>query len=345
MLGTDKIFTKIFSRPPYIIDGDYYYFSPHYENASDDVKKLYEQIEKNIFKYGLANWKERTFQDDFNSFAYWMIQMYEHIDDGFSKINEIFGKIAAEGKPFMDISSSNSFGMIPFIAKMNPQITCMATDIDSYMIKILRSFINQNLSKYNIKLAAFDNYDIPIKDNSLDYITSTFGIASSYSAGTQNRFYNLTAGKEKPINEIYRILKPGGRFITIESVQDWNFNLTKTHEAYNRHGKLFGQYTYDEIEEVQNKLKVSSWRDLFIAAGFEIEIEEKYLQKSSGLEIKTELYPVTNSFKIREWTAEEKDDYFSSAKSIDRKNFDDEVAVFGIEYAQGEIFYVLRKIC
>lgn len=341
----DKMFEKMFSKQPYIIDGDYYFFDPYYENASAEVKKRYEQTEKKIFQHGLSDWNERTFQDDFNSSALWMTQIYEYIDDGFSKINEIFDKIANENKPFMDISScyGQHFGLIPFIAKINPKIPCMETGIDPYMMRALRSFFNRDLPGYNIKLAAFDNCDIPIKDNSLDYITSTFGIGCITSAETQNHWYNITEGREKPISEIYRILKPGGCFVTIESVQDWKFDLAKTKEACKHHGKLFGKYGYDEIAETQKKLTEVSWRDLFAAAGFEVETEEKYPCKARGYELRNELFSVTNIFKILEWTKKEKEQYFSSARGVNQEDFDDEAESFGIEYTQGQIFYVLRK--
>ena len=337
----DKIFAEMFSRQPdEISGGDYFYHTPWYK-PSDKL----EQREESWFDNVLFDWKQRTFQDDFNSYGIWMEAMYEEIYSGLSGINEIFSQIASENKPFMDISSSHSFGLIPFIAKLNPQILCMATDIDMNLIKCLRLFINRNLTEYNINLAALDNFDMPIKNNSLDYITSTFGIASRETADTQNlnHWYNKTVGTEKPISEVYRILKPGGCFVTIESDQDWKFDLEKTRKACNQYGNLFGKYACNEIEEMCDKLKAPSWRDKFAEAGFQVEVEEKYFRKVSGYELRTELYPMTRLLKIREWTDNEREEYFLPSKSEDRKNFNKEAADYGIEFNQGEVFYVLRK--
>lgn len=365
----DENFIEIFSRPPdEIIGGDYIYHSPcpwreaaqalWLEDKGITLEILHEQREKrwckDEFKFWRECWEERTFQGDYpfkKAYEPWMISLYEEIDNGFSKINEIFGKIAAEGKPVMDISSSDSFGFIPFIAKMNPQrpIPCMATDIDSHLIKCLRQFIDRDLTEYNIGLASFDNFDMPIKDNSLDCITSTFGISLGTDA-PDCTVYGII-GEKNPITEIYRILKPGGCFITVEPNKEWKFDLAKTHEACSRHGKLFERYTYDEIEAFQNKLS-PSWRDQFVAAGFQVGIEEKYPEKVSGKQLTQKLYQLishltmfygqfpTDPHKISELSNDEEQKFYSS---ITKTDFPQAAEDFGIEFTKGYIFYVLQK--
>ena len=342
----DKVFEEIFARPPdEIIEGDYIYhsFCPWRESAEAQWLEhkgvtreiLYEQREQHWFENGYKFlrecWEERTVQGDYplkKTYEPWMMSLYEEIDNGFSKINDIFGKIAAEGKPVMDISSSDTFGLISFISKMNPKIPCMATDLNSHLIKCLRKFINSCLTEYNIALASFDNCDIPIKDNSLDYVTSTLGISLGNDA--PDCTVNKTIGKKNPINEIYRILKPGGCFITVESNKEWKFDLAKVREACSRNGKLFEKYTYDEIEEIKNKLP-PSWRDQFAVAGFQMEIEEKYPEKVSEPELSCKLCQLINLYNI-------------SDLSITKTDFSHAAEDFGIEFTKGYIFYVLRKI-
>jgi ubiquinone/menaquinone biosynthesis C-methylase UbiE len=278
--------------------------------------------------------------------------MYDAINNGVSKIQETFSKIAAENKPVMDISSCNTFGLIPFILEFNPQILCMATDMEAAFTRIMRSTVNRELSEYNINLASFDNRDIPIKDNSLDYITSTFGIGSVVYDNAPHTFFGVSVDRKKPINEVYRILKPGGCYVAIEHYLDWNFDLAKAREACNRRGNLFGTYIYNEIEEVQNKLKVLSMHNQFIAAGFQVEIGEKYPNsKMAGfaLDSKDVISHLLHIFKIREWTDDEREQYkgFGNQPVITipakTKDFDEEAEAFGIKFVQGDIFYVLRK--
>lgn len=373
----DKVFAEIFSKhPDEIIDGDYFYYSPWFETQDVTfaamkgitVEELREKKKKNwlgldfakgsgsSFTSGSFNtfWNERTFQSEFvknsnepDPFEDWIISVQTEIENGFTKINEILGKIAAENKPFIDISSSDSWGFIPFIAKLNPQIPCMATDIYAHLIKCQRIFLNSNLTQYNINLACFDNNNIPIKSNALDYITSTFGIISSASNDAARNFFNIVVGKEKTINEVYRILKPDGRFVTIENNREWKFDLTKTREACNRRGKLFGTYTYNEIAEIAeewNKVKELSLRGQFVESGFQVDVEEKYpLTKGCRLEIKPLFQVLTDRLKIHEWTDDERKEYKEHSLYRNRKDFEKEAEDFGIELTQDDVFYALRK--
>ena len=309
--------------------------------ASEKFAQRIEQKDYNLYPLILSDWNERTFQDDFDSYDINKILMYDEIVAGTSQINEVFAKIAADGKPIMDISSSHSFGLIPYIAKLNPKIPCMATDLDKNLIEFMSLFLENNLTEYNLSLACFDNYDMPIKDNSMDCVTGMYGILSCQSPNTRNGLYERTFDKEKPISEVYRILKPSGCFVTIESIQDWKFDLEKVRESCNRHGKLFGKFTYEHIETLYNKLKVPTWRELFETAGFKVEIEEKYPRIFSRNEIRTEFFPATRYFKTYEWSENEQKEYFKLTPE-DRKYFDNNEDI-GIELSAGAIFYVLKK--
>ena len=357
----DKVFADIFSKhPDEIIDGDYFYYSPWFDKAQDvpfatrkgmTVEELKDKRKKSWLGLDFAKgsgssftsgsfetfWNERTFQSE----------LVENLNEP-DKFHEIAGKIAAENKPFMDISSSDSWGLIPFIAKLNPQIPCMATDIYAHLIKCQRIFLHSNLTQYNINLACFDNNNMPIKSNALDYITSTLGIVSSASNDATRDILNVVVGKEKAINEVYRVLKPGGRFVTIEKNEEWKFDLTKTCEAYNRRGKLFGTYPYNEIAEIAeewNKVKEVSLSGQFVEAGFQVEVEEKYppAKGFSRLAIKPLFQVLTDRLKIHEWTDDERKEYKEHSLPRNRKDFEEEAEDFGIEFTQGEVFYVLRK--
>jgi SAM-dependent methyltransferase len=359
----DKKFAEMFSKePPYIIDGDYFYFNPHYEEMSDDIRNYYEKIvegKKNSGRWREL-WESRTFQREFQSMFDKLNhgtniktfgKMYDAINTGVSKINEIFNKIAAENKPVMDISSCNTFGLIPFILKFNPQIPCMATDMEAPFTRIMRSTVSRSLAEHNISLASFDNRDIPIKDNSLDYVTSTFGIVSVAYDNAPLTFWEVAVDRAKPINEVYRILKPGGCYVAIEHYDDWKFDLAKARETFSRKGgRLFGIYSYEEVEEASNKLKVLSMHEQFIAAGFQAEIGEKYpFHKFPAftLDVKDAFSHLLHIFKIREWTDGERERNKSFPALLPAENtitsYDAEAKEYGIEYADGDIFYVLRK--
>ena len=250
----DKRFTEIFAKEPdKIIDGAYYYFTYHNENLSDEVKQELENKAENllgleepvyvpsVFK---VNWEERS-RDDCNPFGLWHeIYGTGEISEGLSEMNEIFVKMARENKPFIDIGSGISWGLIPFIAKHNPQIPCMVTDVNEPFMKSLRGFLKNNLIDYNISAACFDNHDMPIKDNSLDYVTSTNGIAGGDYYGDSDA--------EKQVSEVYRILKPGGCYVTISN------------------SEMYGRFM---AADFMAEFKYSLWHEKFVAAGSPTEIE------------------------------------------------------------------------
>ena len=275
----DKIFTEMFSRQPdEIISGDYFYHLPYYEKRSEELRQMvngipleksHEVLERNMktgFKYNWLCGEDNPFLC--NPYFIDILNTYE----------DTIHAIARDGKPFMDIASSETMGLAPDVIKLNPQIPCLVTDINAFIMKKLRLCTDENLLGYNINIASFDNYDMPLKDAALDYITSRYGVMSSSS---KSDHYQYSVGAEKVIDEIYRILKPGGRFIALEKNRECYYDLRELDNEYNEHGKIYGVYTYDEMQAVCGLLTDEPWRDKFTAAGFEIEVEENFHKECS----------------------------------------------------------------
>ena len=357
----NKIFADMFSaQPDEIIGGDYYYHSPWHEEMQDTVFSVHKGItvkelkernkqrwlgsESSKGSFG-HSWDTKTFQSDYcenltapDTAEEWIIEFQSEIESGFSKANEILGKIAADNKPFLDISSGESWGLIPFITKMNPKIPCMATDVYAHLIKCLRLFADSTLPQYNISLTCFDNNNMPIKNDSLDYVTGTFAISSSASENSQKSIDSSGADKVKSASEVYRILKPGGRFVIIENINDWVFDLTKARKSFGKHGKLFGIYTCDEIESAYNALNQYSLQNVFNRAGFITETAERYpITGSFGYknDIEKAVIRLRNALGM---TANEE-----PLSCNNPMNLYEEAKNYGIEFMRENVFYVLRK--
>lgn len=317
----DKLFEKMFSvQPDEMTDGVYFYKNKWWTDIEEktipgflnlSIEEIRKQREQNWLGQGeylsafAFHWESRTSQGEFDplSDAPWL----EHFkgSEKIDEFEEIINKIALDNKPFLDIASCEGMGFVPFIVKKNPKIPCLATDIDGHLIKCLNIYAKKELADYNINFASFDNSSIPIKDGSLDYITSNQGITSSApkpAAGSANNAFQYSADKEKVIDEVFRILKPGGYFITTELSREYDFDLQKLRNDLNEYGKLFGIYTYDEIQAVLALLKEDLWRDKFTAAGFRVETEKNLPRKYSMDEVKRFLYNITSYTKIHEWT-------------------------------------------
>jgi SAM-dependent methyltransferase len=265
----EKAFTEIFSKQPdEIIEGDYFYYVPWYEvafaNPPPEVAEVMRNARRNIPNEFFGTWIGRA---GLHSGTVTMALDGTILEGGqqhpyATELRQIANEIASESKPFLEISG---VGIAPAILKINPKIPLLLTDIHADAVKIWRSCVNgkfnfeltedevfclsqlnkiSNVAGYNISFASFDNHDMPIKDNSLYYVTSFCGISGIVSDN-----------KEKLINEVYRILKPGGCFVTVED-----------NHAPEKKKK--------EIQEL-------SLRDRFIKAGFQVEIEEIYPQKET----------------------------------------------------------------
>jgi Methylase involved in ubiquinone/menaquinone biosynthesis len=308
----DKLFEQMFSvKPDEIILGDYFYHIPWFDGLTAGLARKRRFLPENFKEL----WADRTFQNEF----------YRFIDSAWLE------KIALENNPFMDIASSESMGLAAFILKMNPKIPCLVTDIDSYAMRNLRQCVNEGLPEYSISIASFDNLDIPIKDNSLDYITSIDGMSSckkpAGGAKTYSFPYQASAGSEYVINEVYRVLKRGGRFVTCEQNTECDYDLQKIYCDFNEYGRLFGIYTYDEIQSMCRLLIEEPWRDKFISAGFQVEAEKKRYEKYSINEVKRFLYKFSYFNNIHDWTDEERVFYSLSQKQATDEMISDEFLV------------------
>ncbi len=344
-------FAGIFSRPPdEIVCGDYIYHSPAFERQTAEIIKstgaLYEKYRsrrdesrKRTRERFTFLWKERSFDCKKTSLFYepWLEGIYG--ENGDPRISALIEKLAAEGGPFMDIASSESMGLAPYFLKMNPGMPCLITDIDSVVITDLRSYIDEYLPEYKICLAAFDNYDIPIKDASLPLVTGRYGISSSCGDIADADPYRYSANKEKVINEIYRILEPGGMFITTEMGRECDFDLRTIYERCEENGPMFGAYTFDEMKSVLELLKDESWRDIFASAGFEIAAEKKYCKKYTRERVLAFLRGFVKQHGDTE-RLREQDRNGSPPRGLS-DGTDEEDSGFDIYYA--ESFFILRK--
>ena len=298
----DKIFEEMFSKQPdEIINGDYFYRVPWIELEqqkyggwiySESDLENYEKRSKAKFK---NVWEERTFQGEFDKTNddLWLKSIKGKNKN--AKIEEIFYNIARESTPFMDIASSEGMGLASYILKLNPKTPCLVTDIGEHNIKRLRSRIGENLPEYDISLASFDNLEMPIKDASINCVTSIGAIMHSYMNRSWSKddetdpkietFEDFQDAKQrKSINEVYRVLKPGGLFITVEDEWDWEYDLKKIDDYFAEHEKLYGLYTHDRVRERIAEFEVQKERQAlrdttFTSEGFTVECEKRYNKK------------------------------------------------------------------
>lgn len=102
---------------------------------------------------------------------------------------------------FLDLGCGDGCITVP-CAKNGTRI--IAGDISNAMMKILQERSCRNgVSLKNVTLCRMNALDIPIKDESVDCVIA-------------NSVLHLISNPQKVLNEIFRVLKPGGRFVCRE---------------------------------------------------------------------------------------------------------------------------------
>lgn len=141
-------------------------------------------------------------------------------------------------KTILDIATGTGDFAIAAMT-LNPE-KVVGVDISEGMLKLGVEKVKKAGLDAKIELKLGDSEQLPFADNSFDAITVGFGVRN---------FENL----EKGINDIYRVLNPGGSFVVLEFSKPRKFPIKQLYKFYFKYvtpfvGKLFSKdssaYTY-----------------------------------------------------------------------------------------------------
>jgi demethylmenaquinone methyltransferase/2-methoxy-6-polyprenyl-1,4-benzoquinol methylase len=172
-------------------------------------------------------------------------QMFDKISGNYDGLNRVisFGIDVSWRKKVIDLVTATNPKYVLDIATGTGDLAIslaktgagevVGLDISEGMLEVGRNKINaENLSE-KIKMIQADSEALPFDDNTFDAITVAFGVRN---------FEHL----EKGLSEIYRVLKPNGIFVVLETSVPTNFIYKQGYKFYSGAilpviGKLFSK--------------------------------------------------------------------------------------------------------
>ncbi len=170
------------------------------------------------------------------------------VDEGDTLFADYISEKTGNGV-FLDLGCGDGCITVP-CAKYGTRI--IAGDISNAMMKILQERARQNgVSLKNVTLCRMNALDIPIRDESVDCVIA-------------NSVLHLISNPQKVLDEIFRVLKPGGRFVCREDAPGKTPELGEDCKAENETylcivNELYSVY-WKELNARGIAAKKYSWR-------------------------------------------------------------------------------------
>ncbi|CAM1344680.1 bifunctional demethylmenaquinone methyltransferase/2-methoxy-6-polyprenyl-1,4-benzoquinol methylase UbiE [Tenacibaculum amylolyticum] len=185
-------------------------------------------------------------------------QMFDAISENYDGLNRVISlgidvswrkkvvKLVSEKSPkqILDIATGTG-DLALMMASLNPE-KIVGLDISPGMLEVGKQKVTKANLSDKIEMVVGDSENIPFNDNTFDAITVSFGVRN---------FENL----DKGLTEIYRVLKPGGKFVVLETSNPTKFPFKQGYKLYTNYilpiiGKLFSKdkVAYSYLSESAN---------------------------------------------------------------------------------------------
>lgn len=237
-----KIFEKMLARQPEKIESGIFYFDAH--NHGD----FFDESDTAMWDGGRleSNWNNKC----------WLTNPVAR---------KLVEAIVSGERPVVDIACGPGMGLLPSVKQLDPVFSCVATDANAMVLEHWKRYLDRNHPNYRIGFAQFSVMDMPFMNHSVPAFSGNLGLSSTR---------NGAEGYDTAVKEVYRCLKPGGYFYTIEN--EW-LDVPAILQVFEKNGMA----AWNIFNEEQ-----ISWHDRFLQAGFEIvsekEVQKKYLTEDDN---------------------------------------------------------------
>lgn len=187
----------------------------------------------------------KPYKDSDSSKKEQVAQMFDTISSEYDNLNRVisFGidvswrkkivKMVASKNPKLLLDVATGTGDLAILLSQTNAEKIIGLDISAGMLEVGKQKIAQKNLSNKIEMVLGDSEKIPFEDNTFDAITVAFGIRN---------FENLESG----LAEIYRVLKPNGQFIILETSVPEKFPFKQGYHFYTKNilpliGRLFSK--------------------------------------------------------------------------------------------------------
>ncbi len=180
-----------------------------------------------------------------------------------------------KGQAVLDLAGGTGDLAAKFADKVGHEGKVVLADINESMLNVGRDKLTDKGYGHRIQFAQVNAESLPFEDNSFDIITISFGLR------------NVTH-KDKALQSMYRVLKPGGRLLVLEFSKPEHEWLNKVYDTYSFNllpamGKLLvndsESYRY-LAESIRMHPDQNTLKQMMLDAGFD---EVEYHNMTGGI--------------------------------------------------------------
>ena len=168
-----------------------------------------------------------------------------------------------QGHRVLDLAGGTGDLSMRFSPIVGKEGHVVLADINAAMLEVGRDRIVDRGLQSNITVAQSDAECLPFADNCFDCVCIAYGLR------------NVTR-KEKALESILRVLKPGGRLLVLEFSKPQNRFISKAYDAFSELWPVAGKMIVGDsesyrylVESIRKHPAQLELREVMIAAGFE----------------------------------------------------------------------------
>lgn len=168
------------------------------------------------------------------------------------------------GQTVLDIAGGTGDLTLKFARQVGPHGQVFLADINASMLTVGRDKLLDQGCAGNVNYIQANAESLPFQDNSIDCITIAFGLR------------NVT-DKQKALNSMARILKPGGRLLVLEFSKPVSGTLEK----------LYDQYSFTVLPVMGKVVAGDSESYRYLAESIRMHPDQKtlkHMMRKAGLE-------------------------------------------------------------